>query len=246
MANRKVPFEIGEHYHVYNRGIDKRNIFSTQKDVDRFIQSIIEFNTIEPIGSIYEKLFVPKKNFGGSTSKTTSKKVETELAQNKRDKNKLVDFIAYCVNPNHYHFIVRQVSEKGIQKFMHRLATGYTMYFNEKENRSGALFQGRFKSIHINSNEYLLHLSAYVNLNNHVHNFGGSTSKIIKTRSSWGEYINGESGKSSGGAGNICARDIVLGQFRNKREYKEFALESLETIRQRKEELKGIQEFLLE
>ena len=70
---------------------------------------------------------------------------------------------------------------------MQRLGTGYTMYFNEKEKRSGSLFQGVFKSLHINTNEYLLHLSAYVNLNDRVHQLGSETSKLVK--SSWREYI---------------------------------------------------------
>ena len=55
---RKVPFVKGEYYHIYNRGVDKRNIFGDQNDLNRFFQSILEFNTIDPIGSIYENSFV--------------------------------------------------------------------------------------------------------------------------------------------------------------------------------------------
>jgi|SRR3989344_797729 len=222
MANRKSPFVVGEYYHLYNRGIDKRNIFSNQKDVNRFFQSMFEFNTLDPIGSIYENFFTKNHQLGDETSK-----------------KKLVDFIVYCINPNHYHFIVRQVSERGTEKFMHRLATGYTMYFNEKEKRNGALFQGVFKSIHIDSNEYLLHLSSYVNLNDRVHQLGGETSKLIESISSWGEYID----KRMKG---ICEKEIILGQFKNIAEYKEFALSSLESIIKRKEELKDFDELLLE
>ncbi|MEK7107500.1 MAG: transposase [Patescibacteria group bacterium] len=230
MANRKVPFVTGEHYHLYNRGIDKRNIFSNQKDLDRFLQSMIEFNTLAPIGSIYENSFA---QLGGETSKL--KKAGKGKAE------KLIDFISYCINPNHYHFIVKQACERGIEKFMHRLGTGYTMYFNEKEERSGSLFQGVFKSIHVNSNEYLLHLSAYVNLNDRVHQLGGETSKLVKSKSSWGEYVGNENANKG-----ICEKDIILEQFKNRKEYKEFALESLEAIKQRKKELEDIKEFLLE
>lgn len=218
MANRKTPFVIGEHYHLYNRGIDKRNIFSNQKDVGRFFQSMVEFNTTDPIGSIYENSF---NRLGGETSKS----------------KKLVEFITYCLNPNHYHFIIKQVQDRGIEKFMQRLGTGYTMYFNEKEKRSGALFQGVFKSIHIDTNEYLLHLSAYSNLNDRAHQLGGETSKLV--RSSWGEYLDPR-------IKGICEKGIILEQFRNAGEYKKFALSSLESIIKRKEELKGIEDFLLE
>ena len=113
------------------------------------------------------------------------------------------------------------------------------MYFNEKEKRSGALFQGVFKSVHINSNEYLLHLSSYVNLNDRVHQLGGETSKLVRSVSSWGEYID----KKIKG---VCKKDVVLEQFRNVDKYKEFALSSLESIIKRKEELKDIETLLLE
>ena len=223
MAQRKTAFVVGEYYHLYNRGVDKRNIFSDENDVSRFFQSMNEFNVLEPIGSIYENRF---HQLGSSTPKS----------------EKLVNFIAYCLNPNHYHFILEQVAEKGVEKFMHRLGTGHTNYFNTKQHRSGSLFQGRFKSIHISNNEYLLHVSAYVNLNDHVHQLGSSTPKLVKSRSSWNEYVNiGKSGKN-----DICNKSIILEQFNNKNEYKEFALSSLESILERKEEMKEIEGLLLE
>ena len=167
---RKTNFVNGEFYHIYNRGVDKRNIFSDERDVKRFMQSLDEFNDIEPIGSIYENS--SHQALGRPTSKSVKRK-------------KLVNFICYCLNPNHFHFILKQLVDNGISEFMKRLG-GYTKYFNEKEKRSGALFQGSFKSIHVNTNEYLLLLSAYVNLNDKVHrgtSLGRWTSKW-KSRSS--------------------------------------------------------------
>lgn len=220
---RKTIFSVGEFYHVYNRGVDKRTIFECLFDVQRFLQSIKEFNTIEPIGSIYENAF---HQLGGSASKSA----------NLLPKKPLVNIICYCLNPNHYHFILEEIVEKGIQKFMHRLATGYTMYFNERYKRSGALFQGKFKDSHIDSNEYLLHLSAYVNLNWRVHQLGGSASKLV--RSSWDEYTRGKKGS---GAADFCKKDIILEQFGSAQEYKKFALDSLSKIQERKGELKEIE-----
>jgi len=66
MTTRKVPFVNNEYYHIYNRGVDKRNIFQDINDLNRFFQSMKEFNSIEPIGSIYEQSF---SQLGGSTSK---------------------------------------------------------------------------------------------------------------------------------------------------------------------------------
>lgn len=215
---RKVIFATGELYHVYNRGTDRRSIVQDYHDADRFIQSLTEFNTLEPIGSIYEHSF-RKHQLGGSTSKCDS---ELELAS-----EGLVHIIAYCLNPNHFHLILEQVSERGIEKFMQRLGTGYTMYFNNKHERSGALFQGRFKAVHVESNEQLLHLSVYVNLNFRVHQY--SDSVLLRVRSSWDEYIDEVSDERS-----MCMKDKTLGQFRNKKEYREFAKQTLPAIKERK------------
>ena len=196
---RKVPFVESKYYHIYNRGVDKRSIFEDRKDLDRFFQSIKEFNSVEPIGSIFENSFNDNKGI-----------------------EKLVEIICYCLNPNHFHFVLRQLVENGISEFMKRMG-GYTWYFNNRYKRNGALFQGRFKSSHINSNEYLLHVSAYVNLNNR---FKGEPYNLSK--SSWDEYI---------GKGNdcICSSDIVLGQFKTQKEYQKFAESSLKGILRRKE-----------
>ena len=216
MTIRKVAFVENEFYHIYNRGVDKRPIFSDKHDLERFFQSMHAFNTINPIGSIFEKSFNKKK-------------------KGKSDPP-LVQFIAYSLNPNHFHFILTQLEERGIEKFMHRLGTGYTMYFNEKRGRSGSLFQGRFKANHINSNEYLLYASAYVNLNNKVHKY----SSEALTKSSWEEYIEA---KSDFG---FCNKDLTLGQFKNRKDYDTFALESLQNMLRKKEFLKKLENNYLE
>lgn len=196
---RKVAFVEDEYYHIYNRGVDKRSVFEDHKDLERFFQSIKEFNSLEPIGSIFEKSF------------------------NKEEvSKKLVEIVCYCLNPNHFHLILRPIVENGISEFMKRLG-GYTWYFNNRYKRNGALFQGVFKSSHINSNGYLLHASAYVNLNNR---FKGQPYAISK--SSWDEYLGMENDC-------ICNTDIVLGQFKNSKAYKKFALSSLGDILKRKE-----------
>ncbi|MBI2676984.1 MAG: transposase [Candidatus Yanofskybacteria bacterium] len=203
----KEYFTNGEFYHVYNRGNNKRKIFLDQRDFKRFFQSIREFNSEEPIGSIYLNSF-KDASLRSSTSK-------------------LVDFVCFCLNPNHYHFILKQLKERGIEKFLHRLGTGYTKYFNEKHKCSGSLFQGRYKAIHLNSNEYLLHLSAYVNLNYEVHQLRSSTYQC-DYKSSWAEYQNNL-------VESICNKDIVLSQFRNFDKYREFAVNAIQISRTKKD-----------
>jgi len=226
---RKVKFVNDEYYHIYNRGVDKRIIFECQEDLNRFFLSMEEFNTMNPIDSIYEAKRLRKK-FSGSA---------TELSK----KKKLVNFVCYCLNPNHYHFILKQLVDKGIQKFMHRLGTGYTEYFNKKYKRSGSLCQGKYQAIHIGSNEYLLHLSTYINLNYKVHNlekFSGSATELFK--SSWDEYVESDSNKNNRNKKGFCEKDIILDQFGNAEAYKGFSKDSLKRIK----ENKRIKRFLLE
>src|SRR3989344_2746654 len=209
---RKTKFVVGEYYHVYNRGTEKRNIFVDKKDSLRFWESLFDFNQTEPIGSIYEFSF---------------KKKSGEVNKKRRP---LVQFVAYCLNPNHFHFLITPLQEKGIEKFIQRLGNGYTKYFNNRHKRSGVLFQGKFKSKHIDSNEYLLHLSAYINGNDKL---GHRMSKLSK--SSLPEFLGKFSGEK------LCNTDIILGQFRNIKEYKDFVVESLEDIKLRKEMIKELE-----
>lgn len=216
---RKFSFIEGEHYHVYNRGTDKRTIFLDNQDWARFLQSMVEFNVTDPIGSLYQNSFHSKRQ---SQLRSETPKLERVGGE----EGKLVEIIAYCLNPNHFHLILKQVSDKGIAKFMQKVGTGYTNYFNHKYQRTGALFQGVFKAIHIDSNEYLLHLSAYVNLNFRVHQLKSETSQY---RSSWEEYVGvGVVGKE------ICEKEIILGQFQQRKDYQLFAQQSLDGIRERK------------
>ena len=211
---RKIRFANGEFDHIYNRGVDKRSVFLDDTDFERFLQSMREFNSQKPIGSLFENSFRNKDQLGNRVAK-------------------LVDIVAYCLNKNHYHLILAQKIEGGISEFMHRLGTGYTQSFNIKYKRNGALFQGKFKALHVDSNEYLLNLSAYVNLNNQVHKI---KNKMIK--SSWEEYIDGNN--------HMCAKDIVLKQFDTLSEYKNFAGSSLQDILARKKLYKEMEKLLCE
>ncbi len=209
---RKIKFVNEEYYHIFNRGVDKRDIFLSEKDLKRFLQSMQEFNVIKPIGSIYAASFRKRSPL---LRDLVSKKEE-----------KLVNFICYCLNPNHYHFILQQLADRGIEKLMHRLGLGYASYFNKKNLRSGSLFEGTFKAIHIDSSEYLLHASVYVNLNDEVHRIKNSL-----VLSSWKEY--------SHFMGNgFCEKSIILDQFQNQKKYKEFAMGILPIIQERKELMK--------
>ena len=204
MGNFSFKFVNGEYYHVFNRGVDKRNIFADRHDYSRFLKSIKEFNQIEPIISLYIKNRV------------------SDVGVKPLHDGALVEIVAYNLLPNHFHFILKQLSDGGVSEFMKRIGGGYTGYFNHKYRRSGSLFQGRFKAVHVDTNDYLLYLSAYVNGNNIIHK-----SKIFI--SSFKNYLNN-------GADEFCSPAVILSQFKDEGDYEEFvAVNTIEIARHRKE-----------
>lgn len=155
MSLRKDKLVSGEIYHIYNRGVDKRDIFMDEEDRFRFIHDLFEFNDENP--TINLAVHLKSKN---------NKIKEVGLPKIDREPRKiLVEILAFCLMENHYHLIVRQKSENGITEFMRKLGTGYTNYFNQKYERTGALFQGRFKSVCIKNDAHLMYLPIYVHLN---------------------------------------------------------------------------------
>lgn len=134
-----------EIYHIYNRGVDKRVVFNDKPDFLRFYNCLHLFNTIEPV-------------------------INYRLATGPKTQNDtLVNVIAYALLPNHFHLILKQNVDNGISEFMKRMSAGYTSYFNQKNERTGSLFQGRFKRKCIITDEYLNYLLSYVNENSTVH-----------------------------------------------------------------------------
>lgn len=162
---RKQPIVINEYYHIYNRGVDKRDIFTSKKDMERFVKSVCEFNQIETIGSLR----------GAKKNKTEPK----ALATAKLSKKPLVSIVAYCLNPNHFHFVLKQLVDGGIAKFMQKLQAGYTYYFNIKNSRTGSLLQGTFKAHHISDENYFNKIIGYVNKNYQIHNIPKSKLHLI-------------------------------------------------------------------
>ncbi|HEY4493199.1 MAG TPA: transposase [Candidatus Paceibacterota bacterium] len=210
------PIVTGEYYHVFNHGVEGSNVFNEPHEFFRFLLGMKLFNSQEPIDSIRAYF--------------ESGKDKNELPSRKR----LVDIVCYCLNPNHYHMVLKQLRDGGIAEFMKRLNGAYTWYFNAVNKRKGALFRGKYKSKHISDNDYLLHTVAYVNLNNRVHNLSGRTA----VKSSWEEYVSGKAG--------LCEKSIILEQFGSLKEYEKFALGSLELSLERKKEEKELASLLLE
>ena len=212
---RKVSFVNGEFHHIYNRGVDKRKIFSNQRDYERFLVSMYLLNTKEDI------LMTKWRDF-----KKFNPKARLLDFREIRPEERLVEFICYCLNDNHYHFILRQFQDKGIEVFMQKLGTSHTSYFNKKYKRSGSLFQGPFGSTHIATNDQLLYLSAYVNKNHLIHGYKeGDNWKY----SSLNEYLGRQSDFC------FCNTSQILDQFSGIKEYEKYINANALQMRENKE-----------
>lgn len=151
---RSIKFSVGEYYHVYNRGTEKRIVFSDTEDFDRFLGLLFACNSTDRLNVRDDT-----ENSLGRTSGILEKLLGFER------NNSIVFIGAYCLMPNHFHILIKEKIDGGISLFMQKLTTAYTMYFNKKNRRSGSLFQGKFKAQHANSDEYLKYLFSYIHLN---------------------------------------------------------------------------------
>ena len=163
---RKDPFITGEYYHLYNRGIDKRTIFKTKGDYERFMVLMYLANSNESFRL---------DDILGKDSKIFEEILTLERGE------PLVSIGAWSLMTNHFHLLVRQEVDGGITKFMRKIGTGYSMFFNIKYERTGALFGGPFKSklVGVDDN-YMRQLFGYINLNCLEIGFPGWEEKINK------------------------------------------------------------------
>ena len=217
MPRKITPFVEGEYYHLYNHGIEGRDIFTDKEDIHRFWESMREFNRQTPVGSIYHL----KNN------------KEHPLRDTTPYDEPLVDLVAYCLNPNHFHLIATPLVAGGLGEFIRRLTSGYTAYFNNKYKRRGVLFWGRTQRSHIDSDNYLIHCGFYVNLNNQIHKLP----KSALTKSSIDEY---------GKPNSICNPTVLLGDTEDVKTYGKEAKEFLPELIQNKEEDEKYQKIFID
>lgn len=124
-------------YHIYNRGHNKMVVFRDNQDYKFFLQRLSEILSLQPSNSRWLKP-LPKGSF---------------------------TILAYCLMPNHFHFMIRQETKKPISKLIAKLLTSYSIYFNKKYDQVGAVFQSKYKSKEVDNDEYLVPLSAYIHRN---------------------------------------------------------------------------------
>lgn len=203
MQYRKEPLVTDQYYHIFSRSISKFIIFNNDKEYQRMLEilQLYKFKNFDYKFSRFTQL-----------SLTNQKQIIESL---KKDSELYVEIIAYCLMPTHIHLILKQTIDGGISNYLAKVLNSYSRFFNTKHHRSGPLWDGRFKSVLVSSDEQLLHLTRYLHLN-------PTSIKLIDKPEKWHyssflEYINDDFVE------RICSFTGLF-DFASK-EYKKFVLD---------------------
>jgi putative transposase len=233
---RKIQFYNDHIYHVFNRGVEKRDIFLDDQDHYRFIHNLFEMNDENPVTNsrYYFDPEILNREAGPIRKKGDPRK-------------RLVDIFVFTLMPNHYHLLLRQKKSNGITRFIQKVCTGYTMYFNQKYQRVGGLFQGRFKAVMVDQQEHFYYLPHYIHINPLSLMEKGQPSgqkarlkSLINYRwNSFSDYVGVKNFPS------VTKRNFILSVFGGEERYKEHIANYLKEVGQ-KEWTDDLQEVILD
>lgn len=209
----------GQVYHVLNKSIAGYRIFNNDSEFNRFLETSVYYQSKN---SLRFSDFKEHKNYHEELVK---------LALSKREK--IVEIIAYCLMLTHFHFILKQLKDNGISKFLNDTLNSYTRFFNARHKREGPLWAGKTKKVLVETDEQLIHLTRYIHIN-------PTTAYIVDKPEEWKfssymEYLNKNQKEF-----RICKFDDLMDI--NPDSYKEFAEDRIGYQR----DLKKIKDLLLE
>lgn len=210
---RKTVFANDEIYHVFNRGIEKRSVFTSKKEFERALLTLDYYRFKNPSLKLSKALLLNLDE-------------RSDFLNNlRKGSEKLVEALAYCLMPNHFHFLLKQKLGGGISKFVSNFTNSYTRYFNiRNKKREGPLFQGIFKSVLIEDNDQLIHVQRYIHINPAV-SFAVELEDLENYQwSSLSEYLSIKNRE-------ICDKEIILRQFSSIKSYRKFIFDQIDYAR---------------
>ncbi|MBX4206446.1 transposase [Candidatus Parcubacteria bacterium] len=213
---RNIKISPGEYYHICNRGINKQIIFHDHHDYLRFLflilyfQSPIKFDHLNRIIKTFSEIVGQHRVLATGYEEDMVRKRSVELT-------------AFCIMPNHFHLLVKEIDEGGIAAYMQRVLNAYGKYYNTKYGKSGHVFQGPYRAVHMDDDTQLLHVSAYIHRNareigkwqNIYNEYPWSSCQDFTERNRWGKLV---------------MPGIILDQFKGKTDYKKFLDTSLAKV----------------
>lgn len=201
--HRKDKLTSGNIFHIFDRGVNKQKIFFSEEDYRRFLQVATHYLT-------------SKRQF--SHSKKPISDTVSEMAEIAKIDPK-VEVLGYCLMPNHFHLLVKQLVDRGITWYLQHVINSYSHYIHTKHKRTGPLFEGPFKNVLIETDEQLIHVSRYIHLNPIVSGLTKDLDDYLWT--SYSSYISDEKDP-------MCKTKTILGYFKNKKEYRQFVLDQID------------------
>lgn len=212
VAGREDLLVTGEYYHIFNRGVAKSPTFVSQHDYQQAMLGLNYYRFVKPPIKLsrYKRLSIRSK--------------AELLAKLSGGGKRLVDIICFVFMPNHFHFLLKQAADNGISKYLSLFTNSYTRYFNTKFSRPGPMFQGVFKSVHVNNNAQLLHLSRYIHLNPYVSGLVTKSNLPTYPWSSLPDYLVETKG--------VINPALILSQFKSTSGYRDFVLNHADYARE--------------
>ena len=160
MINKRLPPVNGEIYHIVIRAVEGSKLFRDKQDYLQIIHNLFEFNDEKPVSSKFRVLRCINKKM-----KLTRNEIVNFGSCEQEKREMLVQIFAFCLMPNHVHLLVRQIKDGGITKFMRKTGAGYANYYNQKYKRTGHLFQGRYRMVHVKNDKQLITVFVYIHTN---------------------------------------------------------------------------------
>lgn len=159
--NRIKQYAEDSYYHIYNRGVEKRTIFLDEQDYGVFLSYLKEYLSFRDDKQLSDRLLDPNLSYKERDRILRLLKLNNFFTE--------ITFLAYCLMPNHFHFFIKQKNSNSMNKFIQSLGTRYSMYFNRKYKRVGALCQDIYKAVSITTDEQFIYLSKYIHKQALIH-----------------------------------------------------------------------------
>ena len=229
---RKESFGLGDYVHVYNRGNRKQAIANDIEDKDHFLQMLVYFNTE----------VIPPNPFQDLRTKLRPGLKEFIWPDYWQPRKPIVKILAFILMKNHFHLLLEEVVENGIAKFMQRLGTGMTMYYNTKHKETGRLFQGVYRAKIVDKDVYLKYLNVYIQVKNGFELYNGGFEMAMKEFDKAYKWVTEfPYGSLSHYYGKVATpivdKELFLEIFASPDDYKSFAKECMLDLENRLGEL---------
>jgi len=208
--NSEKVYAAKSYYHIYNRGVDKRTIYTDDKDYGVFLNYLRRYLLPKDEQALYHIMLNKQSDYHDREKARTLLKLNNFCSE--------LDLVCYCLMPNHFHLLVYQENFDTIDRFMNSLSTRYVIYFNRRHDRVGPLFQGVYKAVRVTTDAQLVYLSSYIHRN--PNKLIGSSSLESYPYSSYSAYLNGIKPA-------WVRTKHIFGHFKSSTQYQQFVMDDL-------------------